>query len=270
MAKKKKKKKNRYSVLIEHIFFQHYQQGDSEIFFFRDELEDASKELDVKLPKNLGDVIYAFRFRAPMPDSMIALQPEDKEWVIILAGREDGRTRYRIALASNNRIVPRNDMAVIDVPDATPEMIRLYAMDDEQALLALIRYNRLIDIFLGIASYSLQNHLRTTVKDMGQIEIDELYMGLDKHGSHYVIPVQAKGGKDQIGFVQIDQDVRFAEQKFPGMRCRAIAAQFLKSGTVVLFELNVEDDELRVVEEKHYRLVQSDSFDPKRAILYNT
>ena len=41
-----------------------------------------------------------------------------------------------------------------------------------------------------------------------------------------MIPVQAKGEKDQIGIVQMTQDdIRFAEQKFPGMRCRAIAAQ---------------------------------------------
>lgn len=83
-----------------------------------------------------------------------------------------------------------------DIPDATPEIIRAYAMDDEQALLAILRYNRLIDTFLGLTTYSLQNHLRTTVKKIGQIEIDELYVGMDKRGCHYVIPVQAKGGKD--------------------------------------------------------------------------
>jgi len=113
--------------------------------------------------------------------------------------------------------------------------------------LAIIRYNRLIDIFLGITTFSLQNHLRTTVKGVGQIEIDELYIGLDKHGCHYVIPVQAKGGNDQIGFVQIDQDIKFASQKFPDLRCRAIAAQFLSDDTVVLFELVVKEDELRAL-----------------------
>ncbi len=32
-------------------------------------------------------------------------------------------------------------------------------------------------------------HLRTIVKGVGQIEIDDLYIGLDKYGCHYVIPV---------------------------------------------------------------------------------
>lgn len=82
-------------------------------------------------------------------------------------------------------------MATIRIPDSTPEIISAYALDDEQALLAKVRYNRLIDIFLGLTTFSLQNHLRTTVKSIGQIEIDELYVGIDKFGCHYVIPVGA-------------------------------------------------------------------------------
>ena len=65
----------------------------------------------------------------------------------------------------------RDDIAAIKIPDATPEIIAAYALgDDEQALLAKVRYNRLIDIFLGLTTYSLQNHLRTYVAGMGQIE----------------------------------------------------------------------------------------------------
>ena len=65
------------------------------------------------------------------------------------------------------RIKPREDLITISIPDATPELIRVYALDDEQALLAIVRYNRLIDTFLGLTTYSLQNHLRTTVKRIG-------------------------------------------------------------------------------------------------------
>lgn len=172
-----------------------------------------------------------------------------------------GRAVYRFNLVKINRILPREDLVRIDIPDATPELIRAYALDDEQALLAIVRYNRLIDTFLGLTTYSLQNHLRTTVKGIGQIEIDELYIGLDKHGCHYVIPVQAKGGKDQIGLVQTTQDVRFVEQKFPGMRCRAIAAQFMADETIALFELVLQDDEIRVADERHYRLVPASGLD---------
>ncbi len=86
-------------------------------------------------------------------------------------------------------------------------MIARYALSDEQALLAKIRYNRLIDLFTGLTCYSLQNHLRTAVKNVGQVETDEIYVGLDKRGAHFILPVQAKGKREKIGIVQIEQDI---------------------------------------------------------------
>jgi len=258
------KKLNRYSQLVEKIFTDRYQAGDVAVNFSRSDIELASAELDVSLPKNIGDVLYSFRFRNKLPESIVATQPVGREWVIELAGR----AMYRFILVKINRIVPRDDLILIDLPDATPEIIRKYALDDEQALLAIVRYNRLIDTFLGLTTYSLQNHLRTTVKNVGQIEIDELYVGMDKRGCHYVIPVQAKGGKDQIGIVQVVQDIRFAEAKFPGMKCRAIAAQFMQDQVIALFELTVQEGEVRVVDERHYRLVSSSKLDNERLIDY--
>ena len=242
---------NRYQALIEKIFFDHYADGATFLDFTRQEIKDAARDLDVTLPDNLGDVIYSFRFRTDLPERVLTTQPKGMEWVIELAGR----SRYRFSLVKINRILPREDLARIDIPDATPEIIRLYALDDEQALLAIVRYNRLIDTFLGLTTYSLQNHLRTTVKGIGQIEIDELYVGIDKRGCHYVIPVQAKGGKDQIGIVQTSQDIRFVEEKFPGMQCRAVSAQFMDDEVVALFELTLQNDEVRIAEERHYKLV---------------
>ncbi|BAQ67791.1 hypothetical protein [Rhodovulum sulfidophilum] len=252
-----KKVRNRYQALIEKIFFDHYSEGATELGFSRQEIKDAARDLGIELPDNLGDVIYSFRFRTELPPRVLETQAEGMEWVIELAGR----SQYRFSLVKINRILPRDDLARIDIPDATPELIRAYALDDEQALLAIVRYNRLIDTFLSLTTYSLQNHLRTTVKGIGQIEIDELYIGLDKRGCHYVIPVQAKGGKDQIGIVQTTQDIRFVEQKFPGMRCRAIAAQFMEDNIVALFELTLQDGDMKVVEERQYRLVPACDLD---------
>ena len=249
---------NRYQALIDNVFFDHFTEGTTEFGFHRDELEDAVTALGVARPKNLGDVTYSFRHRNPLPDSILETQPDGHEWIIEGAG--PGRYRFRLVTTAR-RIVPREDLVVFDIPDATPEIIRAHKLDDEQALLAMVRYNRLIDTFLGLTAYSLQSHLRTTVKGVGQIEIDELYIGIDKRGCHYVIPVQAKGKKDQIGIVQPSQDIRFAEQKFPGMRCRAIAAQFLRDEVVVLFELTLQAGEIKVVEERHYRLVPADQLD---------
>lgn len=249
---------NRYQALISKIFFDRFQPGATAFEFEREAMEHVAQELSIKLPKNLGDLIYSFRFRNPLPADVLATQPPGMEWIIEGAGRAN----YRFKLVRINRIVPRADMARVSIPDATPEIIRAYALDDEQALLAIVRYNRLIDTFLGLTTYSLQNHLRTTVKGIGQIEIDELYIGIDKRGCHYVIPVQAKGGKDQIGIVQTTQDIRFVEQKFSGLRCRAIAAQFMDDHVIAIFELALQDDEVKVIEERHYRLVPAAHLDP--------
>jgi hypothetical protein len=250
---------NRYRVLIEHIFFEHWAEGATDFEFERAEIEAHAAKEKIALPKNLGDLIYSFRFRYPLPNKILETQPEGLEWIIEGAGR----ARYRFRLVKITRIVPSENLVTIAIPDATPELIRAYALDDEQALLAIVRYNRLIDTFLGLTTYSLQNHLRTTVSGVGQIEIDEVYIGLDKHGCHYAIPVQAKGGNDQIGVVQIGQDLSFAAEKFPEMRCRPIAAQFMAEGVIALFELTLDDGQVKVVEERHYRLVPAAELDQK-------
>ena len=250
-------KPSRYKQIVEKIFFDHHKEGLTSFEFQREEIDAAADQLNLARVKNIGDLLYTFRFRSPLPESILNTQSEGKEWIIPLAGKGV----YRFQLVNYSRIVPRIDLATIDIPDGTPEIIRAYALDDEQALLAIVRYNRLIDIFLGLTTFSLQNHLRTTVEDIGQIEIDELYIGLDKRGCHYVIPVQAKGGNDQIGVVQISQDIAFAGQKFPGLRTRAIAAQFMPDGVVCLFELTVQNYEVKVVEERHYRLIPATNLD---------
>ena len=247
---------NRYLAIIEKIFFNHYEAGKTELPFARVELETAAAALNIKLPKNLGDVVYSLRYRTALPRKILDTQPQGREWIIDGVGR----AQYTFRLVTLTRIRPSTTLATIAIPDATPEVIRAYALDDEQALLAIVRYNRLIDTFLGLTTYSLQNHLRTAVNGV-QIEIDELYVGLDKYGCHYIIPVQAKGGSDQIGVVQTTQDIRYATQKFPDLRCRPIATQFMAGGVVAMFELTLQEDEVKVVEERHYRLVPASEID---------
>ncbi len=246
--------KSRYAAIIEKIFFSKYSEGDEEITFERKDLERAAKSLRIKLPKNLGDVIYSIRYRTQLPTRILKTQPEGKEWII--EGR--GRALYCFRLVTENRIVPNEQLTAIKVPDATPEIVSSYALSDEQALLAKVRYNRLLDIFLGLATYSLQNHLRTTVKDLGQVEIDEIYVGIDKRGAQFVLPVQAKGGSDQLSVVQAKQDIACCQEKFPHLQCRAISAQFISADLIALFELALDDGMVRIVEEKHYRLVFGD------------
>jgi len=131
----------------------------------------------------------------------------------------------------------------------------MYALSDEQALLAKVRYNRLIDIFSSVTCYSLQNHLRTTAQNIGQVETDEIYVGVDKRGAHYVFPIQAKGKKDKLNIVQIEQDVEVCKSKFPNLICRPIGVLFLQGNLIALFEFMESENGISIVAEKHHRLV---------------
>lgn len=256
MADRPSAGQNAYRQLIERIFFEHYRKGVRSFEFDREEIPDAAEALGLVRPKNVGDVIYALRYRTALPDSILSTQPRGLEWIIEGAGR----ARYRFALVPLNRIVPDVRLPLVAIPDGTPQIIRAYALDDEQALLAVVRYSRLIDVFLGITTYSLQNHLRTTVRGLGQIEIDELYVGTDRDGTQYVIPVQAKGGSDQISVVQTRQDVAWCAQRFPGVGVRAVSAQFMQDDGIAMFELEVRNDVVIVADEKHYRLAGAAEF----------
>ncbi|MGH9575588.1 MAG: endonuclease, partial [Candidatus Acidiferrales bacterium] len=162
----KQREPNRYRAIIQTIFNQHYKPGQTQFEFTREEFVEVAEKLAIKLPKNLGDLLYSFRFRGKLPDEIVATAGKDREWIIELVGR----ARYRFRLVKLANIVPNPSMIAIKIPDATPEIIAIYALSDEQALLAKVRYNRLVDTFLGLTTYSLQNHLRTTVRSMGDAQ----------------------------------------------------------------------------------------------------
>jgi len=61
-----------------------------------------------------------------------------------------------------------------------------------------------------------------------------------------------------LSVVQTKQDLRCCHEKFPDLICRAISTQFMADNLIALFELTVVDDQVRVVEERHYRLVPAD------------
>jgi DNA modification methylase len=245
----------KYKPIIAHVFKTHFTAGLREFEFEREDIVRAAQELDIEVPKNLGDLIDSFRYRADLPDDVVRQAPAGEVWTIQPAGR----ARYRFVLRSTEHspvhIIPNALMAETKVPDATPGIIAKHALDDEQALLAKLRYNRLIDIFTGVTCYSLQNHLRTTVTGMGQVETDEIYVGLNRQGVQFVLPVQAKGGADKINIMQIEQDYALCAAKFPELLCIPIAAQFMSDDVIALFAFASQDGHMVMTTEKHYRLV---------------
>ncbi len=236
-----------YEKIIEWLFLRGYSEGVTEVHVERDDILLAIKKLKLERPKNLGDVIYSYRYRKSLPKKIAETAPEGARWII--RGKGDGR--YCFSLTRQPPIVANAAMVKIKIPDATPGVIAKYAFSDEQALLARLRYNRLIDIFTGVVCYSLQSHLRTKIPGIGQVETDELYVGVDQSGVQYVLHVQAKGHRDKIEIVQIEQDFALAQERFADLICRPIGAQFLENDVIALFEFVIDEENVSVRREQH-------------------
>ena len=254
----------KYDAIIAYVFAKNYHAGSREILFSREELVEAANQLGFQRPKNIGDIPYTFRYRKDLPKSITKTAPADHEWII----RGAGTGLYRFVIVPALDIKPNASMTITKIPDATPGIISRYTQGDEQALLAVIRYNRLIDTFVGVTCYSLQNHLSTSIPEIGAVETDEVYIGLDKRGVHYVFPVEAKGTQDKLGRVQIEQDFALCDAKFPNLICRPIGAQSLPGQVIVLFEFEMNGDDLSIVSERHYKLVPIDEISDDDLVRY--
>ena len=261
---------SKYDGVIERVFFNNFSQT-STVPFDREELAQACRDLGFDRIKNLGDIVYSYRFRKELPAKINETAPDGCEWIIV--GTRIGSYMFRLSQIS--KIEPAPGRQQIKIPDATPEIVKMYApANDEQALLTKVRYNRIIDLFTGITCYSIQNHLRTTVENIGQIEVDEIYLGISKNGGHYIFPCQAKSPGDKFGIVQVMQDIAFCKSKYPAVICRPVAMQFTgeDSFAILLLNIETEDDILKlvVIDEKQYRLVNKHELTSDEIEYYNT
>lgn len=246
--------RNRDEVLTL-VFQRNYTEGATAVPFTMDQIREAIAEVARNNPhykeNNVADVRYQYTSgRRALPDAIQRLGP----WMI--AGR--GKARYAfVKLSTSTEITIQEDLATVLLPDATPEIVLEYAGKDEQGLLAKVLYNRLLDIFLQITCYHLQNHWRTSVKNKGQCEIDDLYVGLDINGKQFVIPVEAKCSNDRLSKTQIAQMIDFARERYPKLIMRPVGVQEMKDGSVVLVEFTPAShpDEIKIKELRRYKLV---------------
>ncbi len=124
------KKANRYAQIMEEVFFLHYREGATEVDFERAEFQSVAVKLNIKLPLNLGDVIYSFRYRTSLPDSIMAKAPQGTVWII----RPIGKAKYRMIAQKETPIVPNTLLAETKIPDSTPGVVSMYSMNDEQVI----------------------------------------------------------------------------------------------------------------------------------------
>lgn len=249
-------KPTKYERVIEKIFTDRF---DGEVYGFdfpRNAINEATDALNLKRISNVGDVIYTYKARRYLPQSIQDTAAAGRTWVV----RTVGTSQYRFDQVENGSFAVDSTLAATLVPDSTPALIQMYRQSDEQSLLATVRYNRLIDIFTRLSCFSVQNHLRTNLAGTGQIEVDELYVGIDRVGAHYVLPIEVKSASDMLGYNQIANMFELCSQRFPDLIARPMGAQFIDSETIALMEfqqrpLSIEIDK---AEERHYRLVPAD------------
>ena len=135
--------------------------------------------------KNFPDALYTFRARADLPAEIL----RDGHFAIV--GRGKGLYAF-VRIPQPNRFGLPTQMASVRVQNQVPQWVRQYMGNDEQGMLAKIQANELVSKSLNLdESFRLQSHLRMTVANYGQVEVDELYVGRTKNG-HVGIAVEAK------------------------------------------------------------------------------
>ncbi len=239
-----------YDLVILRVFEKLHtvREGAERLPFTKSDVERAIQELGLAI-KNVPDIVYTYRSgRSTLPEAILA----HGDWAIVGSGK--GRYVF-VKLSRSPYVDIPTDIQTIPILDATPQIVLKYQSADEQGFLARIRYNRLIDTFMSLTTYHLQGHFRTTVSGIGQVEVDDLYIGLDTDGRAYVLPVEAKGEspKDQLGVVQITQMVRFAREAFPDLDVRPIGVKVMADGSYLFLEFNDSEDSNLVATKRYKR-----------------
>ena len=73
-----------------------------------------------------------------------------------------------------------------------------------------------------------------------------------------------------LNVIQVWQDFRVAEQKFPDLIARPVAAQFLDDSVIALFEFEEANAEITIAREHHYNLVPPDELTHAELAAYRT
>jgi len=239
-----------YDKVIAQLFVSKHKENVTEIEFTKEELVEAAKSLHITI-RNVPDVVYTYRSRAELP----AVIRQKGNWII----KPKGKGKFSFFKSARKPFVEiQEGLHPIEVLNAVPEIVEKYAQADEQAVLSAIRYNRLIDILTKVTCFHLQSHARTTIDGEGQIEIDDIYVGVDREGTRYILPLEAKSGdeRDKLGWIQVANMVKFAKQNYSELKCKPIAAKPHGHDMIYLIEFddNPDPEKVAIVQVRLYKL----------------
>lgn len=242
-----------YVPILLYIFKKYYKESDTLVRFTLDDVRSAAIDLNIKV-RNPSDVIYRMRSRTELPKEIT-----DKGFYIL---RQVERGVYQLEIGASP-IIPLPIGEITETIDQTPLPVRRLLPEniaeiDEQGLLTLIHYCNLLSHFTGLQVFRLKSHVRKGVRQIGQVEVDEVDVGvaLDITETPIVFPIEAKAAPDALNWTQVSAQVAFAKQVFPGHTVRPIAVKVDYDALIHILEFNPGNrpNDLRILNSATYKL----------------
>ena len=242
-----------YVPILREIVRRKYAPGMQRIEFSKQDVEEVAADLGVKLG-NAADVVYRMRSRTRLPDDIL-----DLGFTVL---RGVGRGKYALE-TGGEAIVHLPEHEVFEHNDQTPLPVRRLLPEnlaelDEQGLLTVVNYCKLLDHFTGLTVYRLRSHVRKSVPGIGQAELDEIDVGVALRDDDVpvVFPIEAKAADEVINRVQIATAVAYCETYFTGHEIRPLVIKLTYDGVLHFLEFRATTSlpGLRILSSHGYRL----------------
>jgi hypothetical protein len=242
-----------YVPILREIVRRNYEPGIQRIEFSKQDVEEVAGDLGLKLG-NAADVVYRMRSRTRLPDDIL-----DLGFTVL---RGIGRGRYALEVGGE-ALVHLPEHEIFDHNDQTPLPVRRLLPEDlaeldEQGLLTMVGYCKLLDHFTGLTVYRLRSHVRKSVPEVGQAELDEIDVGVALRDDEVpvVFPIEAKAADEVINRVQIATAVAYCQTYFPGHEIRPLVVKLTYDGVLHFLEFRPTTSlpGLRILSSHGYRL----------------
>jgi len=161
--------RGKYDKVAVEMFRSRYSPGMDVVTFTREELLECAAGLGVRI-KNPGDFPYYYSKRQPLPES---IRIAGFQALVIVT-----KSTYAFTKETDVISVPE-DLPEIEVLLALPASVRRHVSNDEQGMLLRAREAHIFSDLLDEKVYHIQSHLRTESKELGQVEIDDVYVTED-------------------------------------------------------------------------------------------
>jgi len=246
-----------YGPLLLHVFRARYRKGAATILFTLDDVRNAADELNLEA-RNPADLVYRMRSRTVLPAEIL-----ERGFYVL---RSIGRGQYQFEKATTTIIEPPMS-EITEALDLTPLPVRRLLPEaladmDEQAVLTVASYCKLLDHFTGLQVLRLRSHVRKSVPGVGQAELDAIDVGVAMRDDEIpvVFPIEAKAVADALNRVQVMNMVRYCSHYFPKLLVRPLAIKVDYDSVLHIMEFNTPDKaaDLKVVKSAAYKLTLSE------------